>query len=73
MYSACLSAVRSIVTVPPTWTSSPFLQANTKRIIDGDACNCKKGDSTTSLTITFATAFPSNPRICYGLTTYQGK
>ena len=65
--------VRSI-TVVPTWVTSPYVQANSQRVIDGDICNCKTGNSSTpTATMTFVTAFTLIPNLGYGISNYQGK
>ena len=67
----CVMSV--ITTVNPTWITSNFVQADSRRVIDGDACACKTGNSSTpTATMPFATAFPSIPNLGYGMSNYQG-
>ncbi len=62
------------MTVPPTWVTSSYVQANSQRVIDGDICNCKTGNSQTpTATMTFVTAFGAIPNLGYGISNYQGK
>jgi hypothetical protein len=64
------------VTVAPTWVTSPFVQANSQKIINGDVdvCNCPTGNtSTPTATMLFVTAFSAIPHLGYGISNYQGK
>jgi hypothetical protein len=59
--------------VAPTWTTSNYLQAGSKLIINGNACNCKTGNSSTpTASVTFATAFAEAPHLGYGTSSYEG-
>ena len=65
--------VRSI-TVAPTWVTSSYVQANSRRVINGDLCSCTTGSSSTpTATMTFVTAFSAIPHLAYGISNYQGK
>lgn len=60
--------------VSPTWLTSSYVQAASKKIIDGDACNCKTGNSQTPLfTFLFTTPFSQAPNLGYGCSGYQSK
>jgi hypothetical protein len=62
------------VSVAPTWVTSPYVQANSQRIINGDICSCTTGNSSTpTATMTFVTAFTVIPNIGYGISNYQCK
>lgn len=57
----------------PTWITSNYIQTGLKKVIDGDACNCKTGNSSTpTATLAFTTAFTAVPNLGYGITSYQG-
>lgn len=58
--------------VAPIWSSTSFVQADTYRIIDGDVKGKATNMTTPVNTITFATSFPGIPRLCYGMSNYQG-
>lgn len=60
--------------VAPTWITSPYIQAASKKIIDGDLCTCKTGNtSTPTATMTFTTAFSAPPNLGFGVTNYQSR
>lgn len=61
-------------TIAPIWVTSPYIQAASKKPIDGDACNCAVGNNVTpTITITFATSFSIIPNLAFGISTYIGK
>lgn len=65
---------RTVAQVAPTWITSSYVQAASKKVIDGVACSCKTGNtSTPTATLTFVTAFSAVPNLGYGITNYQGK
>lgn len=69
-----LLVAMSFAQVAPTWITSSYVQAASKRVIDGDACSCKTNNLTTpTATMTFVTAFPAVPNLGFGITNYQGK
>jgi hypothetical protein len=68
MFIYCIVQIAKSITVAPTWIAAPEVQANSNRIING-----VWRSSTTSITVTFATAFSTTPRLCYGLSSYQGR
>jgi hypothetical protein len=62
------------ITVAPTWVTSPYVQADSHKIIDGDLCSCTTGNSSTPTAImTFINAFSSQPHLGYGISKYEGK
>lgn len=68
-----IKVISSLLTVPPTWVTSPYVQADHRRVINGDACNSKTGNNTTPTgTLAFPTAFASIPNLGYGISNYQG-
>lgn len=77
-YHASILITLSLVTyvysqVAPTWTTSNYLQAGSKLIINGYACNCRTGNSSTpTASVTFATAFAQAPNLGYGTSSYEG-
>lgn len=59
--------------ITPAWTTSPYLQAGSKKIIDSFLCNCVATNfSVPNATTTFSSAFSSAPNVAYGLTNYEG-
>lgn len=57
----------------PNWVTSNFIQTGFKKVIDGDSCSCKTGNSSTpTATLTFTTPFTVLPNLGYGITSYQG-
>lgn len=65
--------MNSVVTVAPTWITSNYLQADTKKVIDGDALGNTTGNSSTpNATFTFPNAFTQIPNLGYGISGYQG-
>lgn len=70
--SALVSLSLSIA-LPPIWLSSPLVQTDKKKVINGDLCNCKTGSNANPLpsaTLTFISSFPSIPNLGYGLSGY---
>lgn len=70
-----LNTVHTVNTFVPTWVTSSYVQANSKRVIDGDATSTKTGTNTTptpTATIPFITAFTAIPNLGYGISNYQG-
>jgi hypothetical protein len=62
------------VGVPPTWLTSSYVQADSKKVINGDLCRCTTGNtSTPTATMPFTTAFTNIPNLGYGVSNYQGK
>lgn len=55
----------------PVWQTTNLVQADKRIIINGDACPCTIG-STTSFTMlmSFAGSFPSVPYLMYGVSRY---
>ena len=65
--------ISSLFTVPPTWITSSYVQADSARVINGDACNCTTGNNATPTgTLNFPTAFTAIPNLGYGISNYQG-
>jgi hypothetical protein len=65
--------VRSI-TVAPSWVTSPYVQADSQKIINGDICSCVTDSSSTPIaTMNFVNAFTLIPNLGYGISNYQGK
>lgn len=68
-----LFSVFSVVTYSPSWVTSQYVQAASKKVIDGDTCSCVTGNSSTpTSTFPFPNAFPSTPNLGYGMSNYQG-
>jgi hypothetical protein len=62
------------VSVAPVWITSSYVQADSRRVINGDICSCTTGNTATpTATMTFTTAFTVVPNIGYGISNYQGK
>ncbi len=62
------------MSVAPTWVTSPYVQAKSHRVINGDLCSCTTGNtSTPTATMNFANAFTLIPNLGYGISNYQGK
>jgi hypothetical protein len=75
LITVLIEPITSVVVVAPTWITSPYVQADSKRIINGDLCSCTTGSTTTPVptgTLLFTTAFPSIPNLGYGISNYQG-
>jgi hypothetical protein len=73
MYFLSLQEVIS-VSVAPVWITSSYVQAASRRVINGDICSCTTGNSSTpTATMTFTTAFTIIPNLGYGISNYQGK
>lgn len=63
----------SIIQVAPTWITSNYLQADSKKVINGDVTGTTVGNaSTPTATIPFTTAFGAVPNLGYGISNYQG-
>lgn len=59
--------------IAPTWITSNYLQAAARKVIDGDLCSCKTGNtSTPTATLNFNFAFPTAPNLGYGCSGYEG-
>lgn len=68
-----MESARSVIQVAPTWVTSSYLQANSKKVINGDATGTTTGNSSTpTATVPFTAAFPSVPNLGYGISNYQG-
>lgn len=69
-----LQSVFAVTTYPPTWITSSYLQAASKRVYDGDATGTTVGNTQTpTATIPFPTAFAAIPNLGYGISNYQGR
>jgi hypothetical protein len=63
----------SIIQVAPTWVTSSYLQANSKKVINSDITGTTTGNTQTpTATIPFVTAFTVVPNLGYGISNYQG-
>lgn len=75
-FLACVLIKLSIITqcqVVPTWITSSFVQAESKKIINGDVTGTATGNSSSpTSTMTFLTPFPTVPNLGYGISGYQG-
>lgn len=61
------------ISVPPTWLTSPFVQADTRYVIDSTLTGTPVGSSSTpTSTMPFVTAFSSIPSLGYGICNYEG-
>ena len=59
----------SPVTVAPTWVGNTYVQAGSKRIVNG----VETGSNVTpTSTITFTVAFTTAPNLVYGISDYEG-
>lgn len=69
-----VNTVHAVNTFVPTWVTSPYVQADSKKLIDGDVTGNTVGNNTTpTASIPFTTAFTAVPNLGYGISNYQGK
>lgn len=61
----------SSASVPPTWITSSYIDANSNRVINNAQTNNSKSP-TPSATMTFGISFTTAPNLGYGLSNYQG-
>jgi len=65
--------IKSVTVVAPTWITSSYIQAGSKKIINGDTTGTTTGNSSTPTgTLTFTTSFSQIPNLGYGISGYQG-
>ena len=63
--------IESVVTYPPIWLTSSYMQAGSFLIINSTATGNTTGSTVTPKgSITFATAFPATPNLGYGIMRY---
>lgn len=65
--------VLSVLTYPPIWLTSNYLQAGSYMIIDSSVSNKATGNSSTPKgSITFGSSFSAPPNLGYGISRYEG-
>lgn len=59
--------------VSPVFQTTGYVQSNSGRIIDGDACACTIGNGTAPIVLmSYVGSFPAVPYYTYGVSRYEG-
>lgn len=64
---------RCVTLVAPTWLTSNYIQADSRKVIDDSITHNITGNTShPNATLTFANAFTVVPNLGYGISNYQG-
>ena len=61
----------SIIQAAPTWQTSNYIQAASNSVINGTSTTGETTTPVPSATLTFPTAFTSEPNLAYGISYYE--